>query len=122
MSLSRYDGHPVCSWMIPRLVFARSHGWRGVVISGQRTGEEQLRAAHEYSLRVGQPVSILYPSGPLASNHVGTRWPRGAVDVTDPHGLQQAMVEWRQRGRTRPLVGNGEVLANDPSHFSRNGR
>lgn len=91
------------------------------MISGHRSRAAQLRAAQEYSVRVGVPITLLYPRGVYSSRHLGRRWPDGAVDVTDPDGLELAMEKWTAGGGTRPLVGNGAVLRNDRPHFSSDG-
>lgn len=120
--LTDYDGHRVPVWVARRLEYARHHGWNGTVISGWRSEADQVRAAQEYAARVGQPLHVLYPRGVLTSRHLGKRWPGGAVDVTDPNGLELAMERWTVDGHFRPLRGNGYALASDRSHFSRDGR
>lgn len=116
-----FDGHPVAPWIVPRLHYARAHGWTGQVISGYRTDAEQLAAATRFARQLGRPLSQVYPSGPLASAHTGLSWPRGAVDVTDPDGLHRAMDHWRGSRKRNGLVGGGSVLSFDRAHFSANG-
>ncbi len=117
--LPTIDGKPVARWIVPRLLYARRNGWRGSVISGYRSPEAQMRAAREYAARVGRSLDELYPAGVLASNHVGSSWPRGAVDVTDPVGLARAMELWAAEGKPRPLRAR---IPGDPGHFSASGR
>jgi hypothetical protein len=115
-----FDGHPIAPWLLPRLEYARRNGWRGVVISGYRTNAQQLAAASHYAAQLGKTVRQVYPEGPLASNHCGLQWPRGAVDVTEPEGLNLAMDLWRRSGRKHPAVWGGPVIG-DNAHFSSNG-
>lgn len=109
----------VAPWIRSRLRYARKHGWTGAVISGWRSRSSQLQAAQEYSRRVGRPLEQLYPAGVYASNHLGLRWPSGAVDVTDPAGLELAMRSWVAEGKPRPLLSR---IPGDPGHFSASGR
>lgn len=53
--LGTFDGLQVADWIIPVLNWARSHGWSGHITSGFRPGG--------------------------GSEHAGTQWPGGAVDV-----------------------------------------
>lgn len=110
--LSQFDGHPVASWIIPILTWARIHGWRGVVSSGYRTPDEQMRAATHYGLyHYG-------PAGPLGSNHVGYRYPKGAVDVTEPEQLYNVL-----RGYPgTPNLKWGGLVIEDAVHFSATGQ
>jgi hypothetical protein len=107
------DGVRVASWIAPRLRWARQHGWRGRVVSGIRSRrlQAQLYAEWQRGERAG-PVAR-----PGTSNHEGTRFPRGAVDVTDGDGLELAMRSWTGAGA--PLVPFG---AGDRPHFSATGR
>lgn len=118
--LLEFDGKRVAAWIVPRLRWARAHGWTGEVLSGYRTESEQRAAGTRYAKALGKPVAKVYPHGLLASNHVGDQWPRGAVDVTHPESLAAAMVGWRLRGKPHPLVWGGPVI-NDRAHFSGNG-
>jgi hypothetical protein len=115
-----FDGHPVAAWIVPRLKYARAHGWDGSVLSGYRTPAQQRGAAARYAQALGKTLAEVYPHGVLASNHVGQQYPRGAVDVTQPERLAAAMVGWRTSGKPRPLVWGGPVI-NDRAHFSSNG-
>lgn len=118
----RVDGVRCTYAVRRRLVYARQNGWRGRALSGWRSDEQQLAAAARFAAQLGRPVEAVYPHGPLASNHCGTAWPKGAVDVTDPDGLERAMEQWTREGRRRPLLGNGYALPFDRAHFSFNGR
>lgn len=118
--LELFDGKPVASWIVPRLKFARANGWTGVVISGYRTPAAQKLAGARYAKQLGKRIDEVYPNGVLASNHVGARYPRGAVDVTRPASLAAAMIGWRERNKPRPLVWGGPVISDD-AHFSSNG-
>lgn len=119
-TVKKFEGTPVAAWIIPRLRFARQDGWTGTVISGYRTDAEQLSAARRYAASLGKTVAQVYPHGALASNHCGLAFPRGAVDVTDSHGLNAAMLKWRAAGRPNPLVWGLPVI-NDAPHFSHTG-
>jgi hypothetical protein len=97
----KFEGTPVAAWIKPELEYARQHGWKGTVQSGVRSFAEQSR---------------IYASGvrpaakPGTSNHEGTQFPRGAIDVTDAQTLARIL---RRKGS--PLVWAG---GKDPVHFS----
>lgn len=91
------------------------------MLSGYRSPAQQLAAAHSYATRVGASLWQLYPNGPLSSSHLGKRYPAGAVDVTDPAGLERALASAPAWVKRKPLVGNGRAIRNDPGHFSRTG-
>jgi hypothetical protein len=100
-------GRPIADWIVPILEWASQHGWGGTVTSGYRTFYEQaqLNAAGAYSAPAG------------LSNHETTRYPGGAVDVTDPAQLIVVL-----RGYPGPLKLVGGVLGPvDPEHFSATG-
>lgn len=106
-----FDGKPVANWLIKPLTWARKNGWKGKVNSGYRNQTEQRAAATRYGLQH-------YPNGdPSGSNHTKTRYPGGAVDVTEP--AQLAQVLRRYPGFPRPVWG-GPVI-NDQPHFSATG-
>lgn len=109
--LTQFDGHPVASWIVPILNWARQHGWTGRVTSGYRTPAEQEAAARAYGLE------HYGPGGPLGSNHVGYIWPRGAVDVTNPQELAQVLHGYPGFPR---LVWGGTTIE-DAVHFSATG-
>lgn len=98
-----FEGTKVAAWIAPELKWARAHGWTGKVSSGFRSFQEQ---------------TDIYNSGvrpaakPGTSNHEGTEFPRGAVDVTNAQQLADIL-------RRKP---GGSALswagAKDPVHFS----
>ena len=98
---------PIADWIIPVLEWAYQHGWHGTVTSGYRTFYEQaqLNAAGAYSATAG------------LSNHETTRYPGGAVDVSDP---AQLIVVLRAYKGPLKLVG-GVLGPVDPEHFSATG-
>jgi hypothetical protein len=98
---------PIADWIIPVLEWAAGHGWAGTVTSGYRTYYEQaqLNAAGAYSAHAG------------LSNHETTKYPGGAVDVTNPSQLITVL-----RSYPGPLKLVGGVLGPvDPEHFSATG-
>lgn len=98
---------PIADWIIPILQWAHDHGWTGTVTSGYRTYYEQaqLNAAGAFSAAAG------------LSNHETTRYPGGAVDVTDPGQLINVLSNYHG-----PLKLIGGVLGPvDPEHFSATG-
>jgi hypothetical protein len=117
--LVSFDGHTVPSWIARVLGSARASGyWNGAVFSGYRS------PAYSESLCYGicgAPTCSGRCAG-RSSNHAcppsgtGTTY-EGAVDVSDPAGLQR----WC-RAHGNPLHGNGEMLPYDTPHFSRSGR
>ena len=97
MAAERYvDGVRVAPWIADRLSWARSMGWKGRVTSGVRTREQQAQLYREY-LEGRRPGPVAPPG---QSNHEGTRWPRGAVDVTQPEELAVILrcqpLHWRR--------------------------
>jgi Transglycosylase SLT domain len=80
---ARFDGKNVAAWIRPALVYARNHGWKGSVVSGLRSHKLQAQLYDDFihGRRAG-PVAK-----PGQSNHEGTDFPRGAVDVSDPQQL-----------------------------------
>ena len=98
---------PIADWIIPVLEWAVGHGWTGTVTSGYRTYYEQaqLNAAGAYSAHAG------------LSNHETTKYPGGAVDVTNSSQLISVL-----RSYPGPLKLVGGVLGPiDPEHFSATG-
>lgn len=98
---------PIADWIVPVLQWASENGWRGTVTSGYRTLYEQaqLNAAGDFSAPAG------------LSNHETTKYPGGAVDVTEPSRLIEVL-----RGYRGPLKLVGGVLGPvDPEHFSATG-
>lgn len=119
--LTTYEGKPVVRWVRRELARAVHHGWRGHLVSGYRTDAEQLAAAKRWAAELGQPIDVVYPRGPLASNHCGKAWPRGAADVTEPRDLALALARARRPWHVRKLIWALKVGHNDPPHFSRTG-
>lgn len=100
------DGHHVASWIVPIVIYARAHGWHGVVTSGYRDPREIVHPSP------GLPVA---PQG--KSNHNKKTWPGGAVDVSDPDGFERAIQHYPGLFSVKrdPSIG-------DPIHFSSTGR
>jgi hypothetical protein len=98
-----FEGHKVAAWIAPALQYARKHGWSGHVNSGWRSYAEQKR---------------IYDSGqrpaayPGTSNHEGSQYPRGAVDVWGAAQLASILSHSPWAGK---LIWAG---AKDPVHFS----
>ena len=89
---------PIAAWIVPVLEWAAEHGWRGTVTSGYRTYFEQaqLNAAGLFSAPAGY------------SNHEKSKYPGGAVDVTEPGQLIQVL-----KGYAGRCVSSG--ACSDPS-------
>jgi len=98
---------PIADWIVPVLQWAYLHGWAGTVTSGYRTYYEQaqLNAAGAFSAPAG------------LSNHETTKYPGGAVDVTNP---SQLIAVLRSYPGPRRLIG-GVLGPADPEHFSATG-
>ena len=97
----------IADWIVPVLAWAAEHGWSGTVTSGYRTFYEQaqLNAAGAFSAPAG------------LSNHETTKYPGGAVDVTNPSQLISVL-----RSYLGPLKLVGGMLGPvDPEHFSATG-
>lgn len=103
----------VCEWMFPQLEFAKKHGWSGVITEGWRS-----RPTEEiYWDRYGHDPGLA--ARPGTSNHGWTIHPRGAIDTSDPAGLQRALKGWT--GTPAAMKGNGVRLPRDVVHFSADG-
>lgn len=100
------DGKPVALWIYPLVIFARRHGWPGVVTSGWRDPHVTVHPSP------GLPVA---PQG--ESNHRGIMFPLGAVDVTHPDEFEAAL---RKFPGPAPL--RRDPAIHDPVHFSSTGR
>jgi hypothetical protein len=117
--LTTFDGKPTANWIIPVLRYYRGHGWwTGYVYSGYRSPASQWIAATNYARQLGRSLYEVYPNGPLASNHVGYVWPRGAVDVTNYYQLANAIANHPYPGN-HPLRWAGNTIG-DLVHFSSN--
>lgn len=108
---------PIAKWIVPILKWAVAHGWKGEVVSGYRTDSEQIAAATKYAAELGVPVLHEYPDGPLASNHCGTTYPKGAVDVTEAAELNSILHSYPNS----PTLIWAENTIEDGVHFSSNG-
>jgi hypothetical protein len=100
---AKFDGKIVAAWIKPALKYARQHGWNGTVNSGFRSYADQKRIWDS---------GVRPAARPGHSNHEGSEFPRGAVDVSDAEQLARILERspWRNR-----LVWAG---AKDPVHFS----
>ena len=107
------DGVRVAPWIHARLLWARRKGWQGRVVSGWRSSQEQ-RALWESFQRGERPGPVARPG---ESNHEGLRWPRGAVDVTQPEVLAAVLEDQPRHWRKLRWYGPG-----DRWHFSSSGR
>lgn len=102
---TKFQGKVVAGWIAPILQWARNHGWTGHVESGFRTYQEQ---------------KDIYNSGvrpaarPGFSNHEGSQFPRGAVDIDRVSAPALARI-LRASPYRDTLVWAG---AKDPVHFS----
>lgn len=110
--VGRVDGVPCARWMIPYLVWARAHGWRGTLVSGFRTPEYSDSLCHAMC---GAPRCPGRCAG-RSSNHSGSVTPSGALDVSDYVTFGELM----QRCPLRPRIFNA-LGARDPVHFSATG-
>ena len=97
------SGRLVAGWIEPILNWARQHGWGGSVTSGYRSFADQTRI---YNSGV-RPAAV-----PGTSNHEGTVFPRGAVDVSDASQLSSVL---SRSPYASTLVWAG---SKDPVHFS----
>lgn len=100
---ANFEGSTVAAWIKPALVYARQHGWKGGVNSGFRSYADQVRIWNS---------GVRPAARPGTSNHEGSDFPRGAVDVSDAAGLARAL---RGSPFQRALVYAG---GKDPVHFS----
>lgn len=98
-----FEGRKVAAWIAPILQYARSQGWKGQVNSGFRSFEEQTRIYNS---------GVRPAAKPGQSNHEGSDWPRGAVDVSDAAQLSAIL---RKSKFAKKLVWAG---SKDPVHFS----
>jgi hypothetical protein len=101
--IATFDGKQVAAWIRPALAYARAHGWTGTVTSGYRSFAEQKRI-YDSGVR---PAAV-----PGTSNHEGTQFPRGAVDVTNAAQLSAILLK---SPYAKLLVYAG---SKDPVHFS----
>jgi hypothetical protein len=110
--LGMFDGVQVADWIIPILNWARAHGWGGSVTSGYRPGFDPHAAGG-------------------FSEHSGTQWPGGAVDVGGPAAIAAgtALYNVLQKYPGRPnllwggiyITGYAGPGGHDYGHFSGTG-
>lgn len=106
--VGKFDGKPVANWIVPILKEARKAGWKGTVSSGFRTDAEQTQIYDSGVRPAAKPKS----EGGAGSNHEGTVYPLGAIDVTN---AQQLAAIVQRLGLAKKLVYAG---GKDPVHFS----
>lgn len=111
--VGHFDGKTVANWLIPYLQWARAHGWRGTVTSGWR---DPVYSQHLCYSMCGRPSCPGRCAG-LASNHVGSVAPHGAVDVTYYGEFGQIIKSCPYSPRIYNALGSA-----DPVHFSSSGR
>jgi hypothetical protein len=80
--VASFEGKKVAAWIKPALVYARNHGWKGQVNSGYRSFADQTRIYNS---------GVRPAAKPGTSNHEGTDFPRGAVDVSDAQTLARIL-------------------------------
>lgn len=100
---AHFEGKTVAAWIAPALQYARQHGWKGAVNNGYRSYADQQRIYNS---------GVRPAAKPGTSNHEGSDFPRGAVDVSDAQQLSQILQNSPYAGK---LVWAG---AKDPVHFS----
>lgn len=98
-----FEGKQVAAWIAPILREARKKGWKGQVTSGHRSRAEQTRIYNS---------GVRPAAKPGTSNHEGTQFPRGAVDVSDAQTLSKILRNSKYRGQLQ------WAGAKDPVHFS----
>lgn len=111
--VATYDSVPVAAWLVPYLDYARNHGWRGRLVSGWRDPHYSQTLCFRIC---GQPSCPGRCAG-LASNHVGSDKPKGAVDVSDYARFGTIMRQCPLSPRIFCALGSS-----DPVHFSASGR
>lgn len=113
------DGKPVANWIATQVLAARAFGWPGQVTSGVRTKAQQVLACINVCGNPnGCPGRCAQPG---TSNHEGTRFPAGAVDVTDPDEFDAALARAKSAGRGGPYPAIRNALPDDPVHRSLTG-
>jgi hypothetical protein len=110
--VARFDGVPCAAWMVPYMEWARSHGWRGRLVSGWRDPVY----SESLCFRIcGRPRCSGTCAG-RSSNHSGSVRPRGALDVSDYARFGQLMRQCPHSPRIFNALG-----VRDPVHFSASG-
>lgn len=111
--LVKIDGYYVAGWIADIVLWARKHGWHGVVTSGYRSDADQREACrHVCGNPNGCPGRCAKPG---TSNHRYKVYPGGAVDVSDYGTFGQVV----KRFPNGPTIKND--LPADPVHFSLSG-
>jgi predicted nucleic acid-binding Zn-ribbon protein len=103
------DGYPVADWIWKILEAARHAGVDFTVSSGFRTDAEQLAIWNSGVRPAAKPKAL---GGP-GSNHEGTVYPAGAVDIAPGADALDAWLEHSRWANTLIYAG-----AKDPVHFS----
>lgn len=105
--LGNFDGLQVAQWIIPELLYARSHGWQGHITSGYRPHAQNVAAGRMYH-----------------SNHEDTSFPGGAVDFggygKDAWPAVQDFMAHTDGYTGRKLVPGGPTIG-DWGHMSATG-
>jgi hypothetical protein len=100
---ANFEGTQVAGWIAPILKYARKQGWKGGINSGFRSYADQVRIYNS---------GVRPAARPGTSNHEGSDYPRGAVDVTNPEQLNRIL---KNSPYANTLVWAG---SKDPVHFS----
>lgn len=98
-----FEGTQVAAWIAPILRYARQRGWSGSVTSGHRSYADQVRIWNS---------GVRPAARPGTSNHEGSDFPRGAVDVSNAEQLNRIL---KRSPYANTLVWAG---SKDPVHFS----
>lgn len=107
------DGYNVAAWIAPIVLWCREHGWHGRVTSGYRSVADQREACrHVCGNPNGCPGRCAHPGD---SEHQGTEFPHGAVDVSDYTTFADVVSRYPHR----PTIRNELPL--DRVHFSYSG-
>lgn len=101
--VANFEGTQVAAWIAPILKYARQKGWSGSVSSGYRSFADQQRIYNS---------GVRPAARPGTSNHEGSDYPRGAVDVSNAEQLHRIL---RNSPYANTLVWAG---SKDPVHFS----
>ncbi len=104
-----FDGIPIAKWIAPILASAREAGVSFRVSSGFRSFEKQTQLWNQ----LGQDPAIV--ARPGTSNHEGSAFPRGAVDVSP--GWAELAAHLQRIGSPLKHYSNPR----DPYHFSATG-
>lgn len=103
-----FGGKQVAGWIAPILEYARAHGWKGNVNSGFRSDAEQAKIYASGVRPAAKPKSL----GGGGSNHSGSVYPLGAIDVSEAASLSQIL-------KDSPYASKLQWAGSkDPVHFS----